>query len=191
MQQQYTEMVYNPYSRKWIERKTPNKPRKQVTEIANYLTSSEASKENDPNYLTPSKASKVNDLPAPISSTWLCTKPIPHTISKPELCAKTPQLRTSSTSFTPLALTSNANSSAVKKTWKEAFHDTILGNIASSSIIKQSKPEIRSKIHKGCVFTLKNTIANRAIYCFNYKKIIVKIENTLHVLKSICYKITS
>ena len=94
-------MVYNPYSRKWIERKTLNKPRKQVTEIANYLTSSEASKENDPNYLTPSKASKVNDLPAPISSTWLCTKPIPHTILKPKLHAKTPQLHTSSTSFTP------------------------------------------------------------------------------------------
>ena len=108
-------MMYNPYSRKWIKRKTPNKPRKQVTKITNYLTSSKASKENDLNYLTPLKASKVNNLPAHISSTWLSTKSVPHTISKRKLRAKTLQLHASSTSFTSLALTSNTNSSAVKK----------------------------------------------------------------------------
>ena len=87
--------------------KTSNKPRKQLTEITNYLTLLKALKENDP--------------PAPISSIWLSTKPIPHTILKPKLCTKTLQFHASSTSFTSLALTSNINSSIVKKSGKKLF----------------------------------------------------------------------
>ena len=36
-------------------------------------------------------------------------------------------------------------------------------------MIKESKPEIRSKICKGHVLALKNTIVNGSIYCFNCK----------------------